>query len=130
MKARLVALHGGDRIVGLAVLHEAARGVVLGVEGVERDDAPGEVQLPRQFAHRRDLVALRADADLPEHQAAAVLHRGHHHLPFALGPLGGAAHVLAVHGDGRQPGMLGAPGAQRPIQGVRRQLRERALLGM
>ena len=111
MKARLVALYGGDRIVGLAVLHEAARRVVEGVEGVERDDPAGEVQLPRQFAHRRDLVTFGADADLPEHQAAAVLHRGHHHLPFVLGLLGGAAHVLAVHGDGRQPGMLGAPGA-------------------
>ncbi len=40
---RLVGLDGGDQVVRTAVVEQAARRLVLGVQRVESDDAPGEV---------------------------------------------------------------------------------------
>ncbi len=64
---RLVGLDGGDQVVRTAVVEQAARRLVLGVQRVESDDAPGEVQLVRQLAHRRDLVGLAVNLELSQH---------------------------------------------------------------
>ena len=74
------------------------------------------------MAHRRDLVGLRAHLDLPEDQAACVLHGGHHHAPFALDLLRGTAHILAIKRNGcALLAVLGNPLAQGPVQGIGRQ---------
>gem|GEM_PF-4435619 len=59
----------------------AARGVQHRIEG---DHPSLQVEILRQLAHGRDLVGFRADLQLPEVQAAAVLDGGHHHPPFAI----------------------------------------------
>ncbi len=50
-QGRLVGLDGGEQVVRAAVVEQAARRLVLGVQRVESDDAPSEVQLVRQLAH-------------------------------------------------------------------------------
>ena len=129
MNGRLIVLHGRDHVVGLAVFGQAARGLVLGMHGVDGDDAAAEVELSRQLPHRRNLIGLGADLDLSQNQAAAVFHGGHHHAPFLADLLRGAAHVLAVHGHGHLAAMPGTPRPQRLIQGVGRHCREHVMEG-
>ena len=126
---RLVAFHGRDCVLGAAVLNQAARRCLLGVQGVERDDAPGQAQLSGQRARGRNLAALFADLDLPQDQATAVLDRGHHHPLPVCNPFRGAPHLLAVHGNAAVAAVLPAPGAQRLVERVRRQFREDVMKG-
>ena len=116
---RLVALHRGDHVVGPAVLDQDARGLVLRVQRVECDHPAPQVEVAREFAHRRDLVGLVAHLDLPEHPPGAVLDRGDHHPALAVGALRGAAHILPVHGHRRRRiAALTRPRPQRPVQCV------------
>ena len=86
----LLVVLDGDHIVGASPA-QAAHGLVLGMEGIDGDDAAGEVEALGEFAHGRDLVALRVHLHLPEDQAGLVLHRRHHHPASVFGLLGGTA---------------------------------------
>ena len=108
---RLVLLDGRDQVVSRAVLEQAARRLVLDVQRVEGDDAPGQVQLPGPLAHGRDRVGLGVDLDLSQHQAAGVLHGRDQHATAVRRLLGGAADILPVHREARQePWPRGLPG--------------------
>jgi len=55
---------------------DGLRGVILGVQRVDRDDRPGQAgKRLQQVPHRGDLVRLRRHGDLPEHRADAVRQR-------------------------------------------------------
>ena len=56
MGGALVALDGQD-IVDIG-LDDLPGGLLLAVQGVGRDDASGQFQLPQQRGHGRDLVSL------------------------------------------------------------------------
>jgi hypothetical protein len=80
-EAGLVVFHG-QQVVG-AVLHDQfTGGLALGMEGVERDGAPGQVEVAEEFARHGDFVGLGV------HQRAAQV-------------------VLAGHGDGGEDRVAG-----------------------
>src|SRR6266702_8930770 len=64
---RLVAFDGED-VVGAVFEHQRAGRFVLGVEGIEADDAPVEIELGEELARHGDFVGL-----LIHHGAAQIM---------------------------------------------------------
>lgn len=73
----------GQQKVGAVLEHQLARGLVLGVQGVEADFAPVQIEFLEPLARDGDFIGLGV------HQGAAQV-------------------VLAGHGEGRQHGMTAA----------------------
>ncbi len=125
----LIVLDGAEHVVGAAP-EQAARGLVLGVHGIEGDDAACEVEAAGEFAHGRDFVAPGIDFDLPEDHAGLVLDGRDRHAASLVGLCGRAAQVLPVHGDRRvRAAVLAGPPADGVVQGLGRQGREDVVEG-
>ena len=127
---RLVVLDRGEHIVGVALVEQAARGVVLCVHGVEGDGAPGEVETVGQVTHDGDLVGLVVDLFLSQDQAGAMFHRRDHHPAPVLGLRRGATQVFAVHGHrGVSGAVLAGPLADGVVEGLGRKRGEDVVEG-
>ena len=130
MVGQLVFFHRSDDVIDLALVDQTACGLLLHVQRIERDGAPFDVKLLRQFAHHRNLVGLVAHLELSEDQAAAILHGSHHHPPFARDLLRCATHLFQVERDVRPFGAVqGGPLAQPLVQGIGRQCRQDVVEG-
>ena len=79
MHRRLVVLDGGHQVIGVALIDQIVCGLLLGMQCIDGDDTPGEVETAGECAHGRDFIALAVDLDLSEDQTRAVFERRDHH---------------------------------------------------
>ena len=83
----MLVFHGGDQIVCPALFEQAAGCLLLSVQGVAGDDAPGEVDLLDEFPECLYRIGLAGDLQLSQHHAAALLHGRDQHAPTLCGLL-------------------------------------------
>ena len=76
---RLVVLDGGHQVIGVALIDQIVCGLLLGMQCIDGDDTPGEVETAGECAHGRDFIALAVDLELSEDQTRAVFERRDHH---------------------------------------------------
>ena len=50
-----------EQIVGSVFQNQFPGGLVLGVQGVQRDGAPGQIQFPEELARHRDFIGFGSD---------------------------------------------------------------------
>ncbi len=73
--AGLVVFHGGEQVAGFLVFHQVTGGVPLNVQGVRRDQRPGDIHLRKQRLDLGDLIGFLAGIPLGDHGLGAADHR-------------------------------------------------------